>query len=402
MVIKSSDDAKDTSSPNMSSQAAQAQAPEYGNGTASPIGHNNHPHSYFEGFQMPPFGRGRGGFGFRGMGRHGWDHRPEVVSLEGDQDPNSSSSRHHQHGPFWAHPSVPDPPLAPIPPVAPRAPSPPSPFGFGRPGQPPHPFDIPAGIASFIGDIFGPPAPSSSEHQHHRGPMGHPGGPGGHPGGLGGHRGGPMGWRMRGMRGGRGGWGGPWGHPHEHGHHHHPHPSPPPAPPAPGQFPGLPHHHHERGPIRPKMNIQHTGNVFTVTVELPGLQKEQVDISVADGILTISGEFVDNAPAGVSSFPPGYEAEGFDMMDESEETLYGGDGLEEGVEAMNLNETPSGDCGFVLRERRFGPFKRAVKLPAWVDVEAIKATMAHGVLSLVVEKPEEGEKVVPAKKINVL
>lgn len=148
------------------------------------------------------------------------------------------------------------------------------------------------------------------------------------------------------------------------------------------------------------MNIQHDGKLFTVTVELPGLQKEQVDLSVADGVLTISGEFVDTTP-GTTSFPPEYEAEGFDLMDESGETLYGDDEVTEGVAAMNLNPN-SGDCGLVLRERRFGPFKRSVKLPAWVNVDTIKATMAHGVLSLTIEKPEEGEKNIPARKINVL
>jgi HSP20 family protein len=154
------------------------------------------------------------------------------------------------------------------------------------------------------------------------------------------------------------------------------------------------------------MNIQHTGNVFTVTLELPGLQKEEVDISVSKGILTVSGEFVGNtSPNAPESFniPPGYEAEGFEMMDESGETLYDdGQELEDGIDTMNLNANQPDFGGFVLRERRFGPFKRSIKLPAWVDVDAIKATMAHGVLSLVVEKPEEEERGVPAKKINVL
>lgn len=153
------------------------------------------------------------------------------------------------------------------------------------------------------------------------------------------------------------------------------------------------------------MDIQHTGNVFIVTLELPGLQKEQVDISVAKGTLTVSGDFVDNAPGGPGAFaiPPGYEAEGFEMMDESGETLYSdGQGMEDSIENMTLDGNQPDCGGFVLRERRFGPFKRSIRLPAWVDVDAIKATMAHGVLSLVVEKPEEGEKGVPARKITVL
>jgi HSP20 family molecular chaperone IbpA len=377
MVIKSSDD-KETSGPSMNSQASQSTAAAanagYGPGMFIPGMRNNYPESRIP--DMFPFmRRGMRGHGWRGgmrhIGPHG-GHRPEVVSLEGEQAHAGSPS--HGHGAFWG-PTPPDPPLAPMPPVAPEAPTPPPPpphpFNFG--GVPPH-FEGFASLVgeharNFYGDLaaqFTPPPPGS---------------PGSHP-----HRG-PMGWRGR--RGG-GHWRGRWGPPGPaHGHHH-----------PPGHFP-----HHQHGPIRPKMNIQHTGNVFTVTLELPGLQKEEVEISVSEGILTVSGEFVDNASPNVPeafNIPPGYEAEGFEMMDESG-TLYGDDQeLEDGVDAMNLNANHPDSGGFILRERRFGPFKRSIKLPAWVDVDAIKATMAHGVLSLVVEKPEEEERGVPAKKITVL
>ena len=375
MVIKSPED-KTPPTPSMNGaqtgQTSAAANAGYGYGTLMPSMYNRCPHPPTLDPRFAPFlRRGMRGHAWRGshMGPHGpHGHRPEVVSLEGEQERNDPSP--HSHDPFWGH-SHPDPPLAPVPPVAPEVPPPPPPFI-------PSPADIFGGLASIftenarnptanVGGTPGSPAPPGAQGSH---PL---------------HRG-PGAWR--GLRGG-GPWRGRWGHPFfQHGHHH---------PQGPhGHFP-----HH--GPIRPKMNIQHTGNLFIVTLELPGLQKEDVDISVADGVLTVSGEFVDSTPGDQEPFGtlPEYEPEGFEMMDESGETLFGDGEVEEGMNAMHLNENQGNRGGFILRERRFGPFKRSIKLPPWVNVDAIKATMAHGVLSLVVEKPEEREMSTPAKKITV-
>ncbi|PVF93828.1 HSP20-like chaperone [Serendipita vermifera] len=104
------------------------------------------------------------------------------------------------------------------------------------------------------------------------------------------------------------------------------------------------------------MDIYRTESTYTVTVELPGLKKSDVDISVQDGHLTISGKF-----------------------DEDDDEKKKG-------------------C-FVVRERRYGKFKRTIRLPSWVNVDDIKATMEHGVLTLVFEKPQPENN---ARKVSIL
>ena len=68
-------------------------------------------------------------------------------------------------------------------------------------------------------------------------------------------------------------------------------------------------------------------NVVTATVELPGLQKENVSIDVHNNVLTVSGE---------SKF-----------------------------------ESDRDEHGYVVRERRFGRFSRSLPVPEGVKVSAI-------------------------------
>jgi len=116
------------------------------------------------------------------------------------------------------------------------------------------------------------------------------------------------------------------------------------------------------------MDIYQADNTYTVTVELPGLQKQAVDISINEGLLIISGEYTPN---------PSAPEEVFDEYD------YMGD---EEVE-MEAPEQGNGDGHYIVHERPSGKFKRSIRLPSWVDVDSIKATMADGLLTVVFEKP---------------
>ncbi|KAM6501919.1 HSP20-like chaperone [Amanita muscaria] len=98
------------------------------------------------------------------------------------------------------------------------------------------------------------------------------------------------------------------------------------------------------GDFRPKMNLHEDteANTVTATFELPGLSKENLDINVHDGQLTISGE------SKISS--------------EHEES------------------------GYAVRERKFGKFSRTIKLPRGVTDEQIKASLENGVLTVTFPK----------------
>jgi HSP20 family protein len=105
--------------------------------------------------------------------------------------------------------------------------------------------------------------------------------------------------------------------------------------------------------IMPSMDVAETDKQIELTVELPGLEQKDVDISVSDNMLTIRGE--------------------------------------------KKSETEQKDKNFRRVERVYGTFHRVVELPPGIDPSAINATMSNGVLRITVPKPARSE----TKKIEV-
>lgn len=95
----------------------------------------------------------------------------------------------------------------------------------------------------------------------------------------------------------------------------------------------------------PAIDMREDDKTYRLTAELPGLGEDDIEVSVADGVLTLSGE----------------------KKDEREEK----------------------DKGFMLRERRYGSFERRVTLPADADADAVTAKFDHGVLTITVVKDEQ-------------
>src|ERR687898_186806 len=95
----------------------------------------------------------------------------------------------------------------------------------------------------------------------------------------------------------------------------------------------------------PALDISERKDAYLVTVELPGLKPEDLDITMEDGLLTIQGE--------------------------------------------RQFTSESSDQQFHRVERRYGAFRRAITLPAHVMAEGIQATADNGVLQILVPKMEE-------------
>jgi len=91
--------------------------------------------------------------------------------------------------------------------------------------------------------------------------------------------------------------------------------------------------------LKPRMDVYEdpVRNMVTATFELPGVSRDKIAIDVFDNRLTISGEVA-------SYFGPNY--------------------------------------GYILRERRTGPFVRTLELPAGIPVESVGATLEDGVLTV--------------------
>jgi HSP20 family protein len=97
----------------------------------------------------------------------------------------------------------------------------------------------------------------------------------------------------------------------------------------------------------PALDISERKDAYLVTVELPGLKPEDLDIAMEDGLLTIQGER--------------------QLTSESSEQQ------------------------FHRVERRYGAFRRSITLPAHVMAEGIQASFEDGVLQILVPKAEEAK-----------
>ena len=110
------------------------------------------------------------------------------------------------------------------------------------------------------------------------------------------------------------------------------------------------------GKMAPRADVSETDKSYKVEVELPGMGKDDIDISFVDDVITISGE----------------------KQEEKKE--------EKG--------------NYHLSERRYGSVMRAFRVPAGVDAEGATASFKDGVLCVEMQKMTEMEK--PAvRKIKI-
>ena len=109
------------------------------------------------------------------------------------------------------------------------------------------------------------------------------------------------------------------------------------------------------GTFSPRMDIKETKGALTVTAELPGMDQKEIDVSVHDGVLTISGEK-----------KVGKEEKGTD---------------------------------YHYIERSYGCFSRSFSLPDTVETEKIGAAYKDGVLTVTL--PKTAKAMEQSKKIPI-
>jgi HSP20 family protein len=105
--------------------------------------------------------------------------------------------------------------------------------------------------------------------------------------------------------------------------------------------------------LLPNIDVAENNKEIDISVEMPGLERSDVDISLEDNVLTIRGE--------------------------------------------KKIESNRDDKNVYVSERAFGTFLRTIELPAGVDPSRVNATMSDGVLKITIPKPANTE----AKKIEV-
>ena len=112
-----------------------------------------------------------------------------------------------------------------------------------------------------------------------------------------------------------------------------------------------------RGYDMPAVNVTENENNYTIELAAPGLNKEDFEVSVDDGVLTVSSE------------------------------------------KERSNEDGKGD--YKRREFSYTSFKRSFNLPRNLDAENIKAKHENGVLYIELPKKEVEEEKDKGKKIEI-
>ncbi len=98
------------------------------------------------------------------------------------------------------------------------------------------------------------------------------------------------------------------------------------------------------GDFAPRLDIHETDDQYEVTVELPGMNEDDIHVAIDHGVLTISGE-------------------------------------------KHAEKEDKGKKYYRI-ERAYGAFHRAVPLPGAVDEDKVRATYRKGILRVVLPKAE--------------
>jgi HSP20 family protein len=101
------------------------------------------------------------------------------------------------------------------------------------------------------------------------------------------------------------------------------------------------------GAAMPRIDVEESDSEYRVSAELPGIDEKDVNLTLTDNVLTISGE--------------------------------------------KKAEREEKDKNYYLSERSFGSFRRAIPLPTDVDQDKVEAHFKNGVLTVHLPKSPEAE-----------
>ncbi len=107
--------------------------------------------------------------------------------------------------------------------------------------------------------------------------------------------------------------------------------------------------------LAPASDASSGENAYTITMELPGVEEGDIDVSVQDGVITVKGE-------------------------------------------KSATREDKGETWY-FSERQYGAFSRAFRLPQDADGDKIEANLKDGILTLSV--PKRGPEAAPESKVKI-
>ena len=144
------------------------------------------------------------------------------------------------------------------------------------------------------------------------------------------------------------------------------------------------------------VDIREDADHIYVEADLPGFRKEDIDISIENGMLTITAERqeeVTEPPPGQGGQQQGQAAQPAQGQQADESQRRGGGRQQQQQQTQQRQQ----DASYLLRERRVQRFVRSFTLPPNVDESSVQARLENGVLRITLNKREESK----AKRIDV-
>jgi HSP20 family protein len=105
-----------------------------------------------------------------------------------------------------------------------------------------------------------------------------------------------------------------------------------------------------------RVDVSETDKEIEISAELPGLDENDIDVSLTEDVLTIKGE--------------------------------------------KKTEKEEKKKDYYISERSHGAFRRSIPLPAGTDRDRVRATFKNGVLSITIPKTEEAQQQVRRIKVG--
>ena len=190
-----------------------------------------------------------------------------------------------------------------------------------------------------------------------------------------------------------------------------------------------------RGMFSPQIDVCETEKDWTITAELPGLEQNDIDVTMSGDVLTIRGEkhheFEEGTPSGngqreqqaARGRQPSGRTQGraqdqgpsqTQSQDQSQDRSAGqpqaggqpqGGGstgvIPTGQHTQGRNVQRREESGRVYHrvERSWGSFQRSIRVPFEIDPDRVEAKFKNGILTITIPKPEEAQQQV--RKIEI-
>ncbi|KXX81695.1 30 kDa heat shock protein [Madurella mycetomatis] len=163
-------------------------------------------------------------------------------------------------------------------------------------------------------------------------------------------------------------------------------------------------HQHLRT-FNPRFDIRETETAYELHGELPGVDRENINIEFTDPqTIVVCGRVERTYTAGT---PPAGLVEGGAQMsgtitekgeaEMAKNKALAGNGESKGVTKQGDEDGAGEKCKYWVQERSTGEFARTFSFPSRVNQDAVTANLNNGILSLVVPKAKKHE----AKRIAI-